>query len=71
LATCWANQFAKSSIGSIYLDTKKVNLFRGFNGSRFDTSNFGDHIPLFKKKLGEKKILSANIGFKDIKVLFG
>jgi len=48
-----------------------VNLFRGFNGSKFDTSNFADHIPLFRHKLGERKLLSAMIGFKDVKVLFG
>ena len=52
IASCWANQFAKSRIGTIYLNTNKVNKFRGYNGSVFDTSNFGDHIPLFKQKLG-------------------
>jgi hypothetical protein len=53
------------------LNTDKVNLFRGYKSSVFDTSNFGDHIPLFKQKLGEKKPLSATLGFRDMNVKFG
>jgi hypothetical protein len=53
------------------LNTDKVNLFRGYKSSAFDTSNFGDHIPLFKRKLGEKKPLSATLGYRDMNVKFG
>ena len=71
LATCWANEFAKSVIGNIILDTKAVNDFRGITDGSFDTSTLAEHLSLFKTKLGPKKQLLAKLGFKNINVLFG
>ena len=71
-ATCIANQFARSNIGTIHVDNEKLNLFWGTGDKlRMDTTFLASHVGLFQNKLGANVDLKIDILFKDMKVQFG
>jgi len=46
-ASCMLNSFAASALGTIYLDTVKVNEFWNVAGLKMDTTTLAPNIPLF------------------------
>jgi len=75
-ATCMANAFAESEIGTIRLTGEKLSkMFQGFTRKQlnipFTSTSLKQHIPMFYEKLGRDYKLRLDLSFKDLKVVFG
>ena len=76
VATCWANQIAKSNIGLIQINRESLNMFLEYEGfvigtQNFDSSVLKQHLPFFEDRFGPKKSLNVNLTFSDVEVAFG
>lgn len=69
--SCFANQMAKSEIGKLDITAEKFNKMFGVKGYLLNTYTVGQYIKIFKEKLGNDELLTADVQFKDVKVAFG
>ena len=70
-ATCLFNSVAMSPIGHLELDENATNTLFNVTDIKTDTTSIAAHIPLFQKKIGPNKPLTAKLDFSDIKVTLG
>ena len=68
-ATCWANQIARSDIGSIHMDTELSKLFWDSDVG-FNSTSESVHFPFLERKLGPNKPLELDIAFRNFTVGF-
>ena len=68
--SCNLNGFAKSDIGKFNFNEERLNTFFGIDYFKFDTTNFAEHMPIFKNKLGVGKPLKMLISFENFNVKF-
>jgi hypothetical protein len=70
-ATCWMNKLAQSHIGNLKFNSQTVSALWGIPDMKFNTTEIGTHLPIFKEKLGANKTLYSEVNFKDVNVMFG
>lgn len=72
LASCILQNFALSRLGSVTLDTDRVNKLFGRNDIKMDTSFLADslYMTAFKQEIGPKKDLLLDLSIKKPSVQF-
>lgn len=71
-ASCFVNTVAESRIGTLDLNTDKINQMLGLQDPSFafDTNFLEQDIPMFAQKLGKDTALRLKLGFKDVAIQF-
>ena len=70
-ATCLANSYFSSNIGTLILNEHKTNELFNVTDIKTDSSSLAAHIPLFQQKIGPNKPLKTIIKADHFKVTFG
>lgn len=71
VATCWANNLAKSKLGKLNIDTPRLNKLFGKTDLKWDTTTLAEHIPLFEEHYGADSEMELNVHFTNLNVIFG
>jgi len=70
-ASCWMNQWAKSSIGKFDLDETRINLLLETDWIKLTSSTMSNHLPIFQSKLGHDIPMKLEVSYKDFNVMYG
>lgn len=70
-ATCAMATFAKSNIGTVFLNQKALEALFFVEDLTFTTSSIAANLPIFEQKIGYDKPMLLELGFKDPSVMFG
>ena len=70
-ASCMLNAVAKSSLGNLDLNEKRIMQWLNVTDIKFDTTNMEKHFPILTSKIGKKKPLKIRTSISDVNVILG